>query len=272
VFGAGVGTVILPIGMGAAAQSRLFAQQHLVIYLVGGVAMLLAGIAVLAGWSPKLPMPAGRGAAGGGFGSTYLLGAFSGIASACCAPVLAGVAVLSGAAASFPIALAIGLVYVAGMVAPLALAGLWWDYRRDRATRLLTARTVTLRLGGRRRHWPLGTLLSGLLMIAMGVLAGVIAFTGPAMSSDGWQTRASASLSHWATLTAHALSWVPGWAVALVVALGTAAVVMAALTRPWTHPGEPAAGAHPNPAPPNRPPARLAQPAALNSTSRRKTR
>jgi cytochrome c-type biogenesis protein len=231
VFGAGVGTVILPIGLGAAALSRLFVQQHLAIYLAGGAVMLLAGVAVLAGWSPKLPMPAGRGSGGGGFGSAYLLGAFSGIASACCAPVLAGVAVLSGAAASFPVALAIGLVYVAGMVAPLALAGLWWDRRRDRATQLLTARTVRVGLGGWQRRISVGTLVSGLLMIVMGMLAVVLAFTGPGMSTDGWQTRAGAWLQHVDTLIAHTLSWIPGWAVALALVVGTAAIVMGALNR-----------------------------------------
>jgi hypothetical protein len=100
----------------------------------------------------------------------------------------------------------IGLAYVAGMVAPLGLAGLWWEHRRDRATRLLAARTVTLRVGRWNRPMPMGTLLSGLLMIGMGLLSGVLAFTGPAMSSDGWQTPATArrtmtSASMPATLT-----------------------------------------------------------------------
>jgi cytochrome c biogenesis protein CcdA len=104
VFGAGVGTVILPIGLGAAALSRLFLGQHLIVYLAGGILMLAGGVAVLAGWTPNLPMPDGRGGGPGGFGQAYVLGAFSGIASACCAPVLAGVALLSGAAASFPTA------------------------------------------------------------------------------------------------------------------------------------------------------------------------
>jgi len=57
VFGAGVATVILPIGLGATALSRLFLGQHLVIYLVGGLLMLAVGVASLAGWTPKLPMP-----------------------------------------------------------------------------------------------------------------------------------------------------------------------------------------------------------------------
>lgn len=232
VFGAGVGTVILPIGLGAAALSRLFLGQHLIVYLAGGALMLVGGVAVLAGWTPNLAMPGRRGSGSGGFGQAYLLGAFSGIASACCAPVLAGVALLSGAAASFPAALMIGLAYVAGMVAPLGLAGLWWDQRRDRATRLLAARSVTLRVGRWNRPMPLGTLLSGLLMIGMGLLSGVLAFTGPAMSSDGWQTRASATLQHLATRAAAALSWIPGWVVILVLLVGLAGLIYRALRAP----------------------------------------
>lgn len=222
VFGAGVATVILPIGLGAAALSQLFVEEHLLIYLIGGTLMFLGGIAVLAGWSPKLPMPGGRGTSGRGFGSAYLLGAFSGVASACCAPVLAGVAVLSGAAASFPTALAIGLAYVGGMVAPLAMAGLLWDRHRDRATRLLSARSVRLQLGGWHRQLSVGILASGLLMIGMGVLSWVLAFAGPGMDTDGWQTRFSAWLQHVATLATQALSWVPGWAVAAVLVAGSA--------------------------------------------------
>ncbi|HJT03616.1 MAG TPA: cytochrome c biogenesis protein CcdA, partial [Pseudonocardiaceae bacterium] len=136
VFGAGVATVILPIGLGATALSSLLITQHLWIFSLGGALMIAGGLAVLAGWKPNLPMPGGRAVKEGSFGSAYVLGAFSGAASACCAPVLAGVAVLAGAAASFPVALAIGGAYVAGMVAPLALVALVWDRRRERATRL----------------------------------------------------------------------------------------------------------------------------------------
>jgi hypothetical protein len=128
--------------------------------------------------------------------------------------------------------LLIGLAYVAGMVAPLALAGLWWEHRRDRATRLLVARTVTLRVRRWNRPMPLGTLLSGLLMIGMGLLSGVLAFTGPAMSSDGWQTRAAATLQHLATRAADALSWLPGWVVLLVLLGGLTGLVYRALRAP----------------------------------------
>ena len=222
VFGGGVATVILPIGLGATALSRLLIEQHTVVFLIGSVLMLLGGAGMLVGWKPNLPMPAARAARGGSFRSAYLLGMFSGVASACCAPVLAGVAVLSGAAASFPAALGIGLAYVAGMVAPLAVIALLWDRHQDRLAPLLTGRQVRLRLGGWQRQLPLGNALSGLLLIAMGALAGVLAFTGNAMPTEGWQLRVSAWLQHASSVTVDALSWLPGWAFATALVFGLA--------------------------------------------------
>jgi cytochrome c-type biogenesis protein len=220
VFGAGVATVILPIGLGATAVSSLLVSQHRWIFSVGGVLTIGAGIAMLAGWKPSLPMPGVRTVAQGSYGSAYALGAFSGAASACCAPVLAGVAVLAGATASFPVALAIGGAYVAGMVAPLALIALAWDRRRERAARLLSDPTLSLRLGFWQRRIALGHAASGLLMIAMGVLAVVLAFTGPGMPSGGWQTQLSAWLQHLSATLLHALSWIPGWVLALILVGG----------------------------------------------------
>ncbi|CRK55251.1 putative cytochrome c biogenesis protein [Alloactinosynnema sp. L-07] len=220
VFGAGVATVILPIGLGATALSRLLVEQHVWLFSAGGALMIVGGAAVLAGWKPNLPMPGARRVKEGSFGSAYALGAFSGLASACCAPVLVGVAVLAGASASFPVALAIGLSYVAGMVAPLALVALAWDRRRERASRVLSDRTVRLRMGRWQRHLALGTAVSGLLMIGMGVLAFVLAFTGAGMARGGWQSEVSAWLQHLSSITVHALSWAPGWALALVLVLG----------------------------------------------------
>jgi cytochrome c biogenesis protein CcdA len=238
VFGAGVATVILPIGLGATLLSRLLIDEHLWIFSIGGVLMIAGGLAVLAGWQPNLPMPGARAATEGSLGSAYVLGAFSGTASACCAPVLAGVAVLSGAAASFPAALTIGLAYVAGMVAPLALGALVWDRRRERATRLLTDRTVTVRLGPWRRRMALGSAVGGALMIGMGALALVLAFTGPGMPSGGWQAALSSWLQHLASVVRDGLAWLPGWVLALVLASGLALLIRRArrTRQPLTEP------------------------------------
>ena len=239
VFGAGVATVILPIGLGATALSRLLVEQHVWLFSAGGALMIVGGAAVLAGWKPNLPMPGARRVKEGSFGSAYALGAFSGLASACCAPVLVGVAVLAGASASFPVALAIGLSYVAGMVAPLALVALAWDRRRERASRVLSDRTVRLRLGRWQRHLALGTAVSGLLMIGMGVLAFVLAFTEAGMAGGGWQSEVSAWLQHLSSITVNALSWTPGWALALALVLGFTLLIRRGVRARASHAAKP---------------------------------
>jgi cytochrome c-type biogenesis protein len=238
VFGAGVATVILPIGLGATALSSLLMTRHLWIFSIGGALMIMAGAATLAGWKPNLPMPGARAAKEGSFGSAYVLGAFSGAASACCAPVLAGVAVLSGAAASFPAALSIGAAYVGGMVTPLAVVALLWDKRRERATRLLTDGTVRLQIGRWRRSIAVGSAVSGLLMIAMGVLAVILAFTGPGMPSGGWQTQLSAWLQHLSSVALGTLTWVPGWLLLALLLSGLAVLIRRALHAPAARPAD----------------------------------
>jgi cytochrome c biogenesis protein CcdA len=225
VFAAGVATVIVPIGLGATALVSLVSGRHLLVFSLGGLIMLAGGLAVLSGWKPQLPMPAGRTPAGHGYASVYGLGVFSGAASSCCAPVLAGVAVLSGATASFPAALVVSLTYVAGMVAPLCLLALVWDRKDWGASRLLHGRQVTLRLGTFRRRMPLGSAASGVLLAAMGALTLVQAFAGPDMASGGWRVRVAADLQHTASVLTRALSWLPGWALAVLLAGLTAFLI-----------------------------------------------
>lgn len=222
VFAAGVATVIVPIGLGANAISATIAGHHLLVYSIVGVAMIAGGTAMLAGWKPRLPMPVRGGGSRTGVLGAYGLGAFSGIASACCAPVLAGVAVLSGATGSFVAALAVSVTYVVGMVAPLLVLALLWDRRKDRAQYLLRGREVRLRIGKWRRTLPLGSLLAGLLLVAMGAVAIGLAITGPSMLNRGWRVTFIADLQRASVVVTRVLSWLPGWLVAVVVVAGVA--------------------------------------------------
>jgi cytochrome c-type biogenesis protein len=228
-FGAGVATVIVPIGLGAAAATAALQRYHLWIYLTGGTLMLLGGLATLASRKLALPMPSGRSPNRSGFGAAWALGAFSGIASACCAPVLAGVVLLSGATASFPAALTVGLMYVLGMVAPLALIALAWERGDHGPARLLNGRRVTLRAGRRSHTLPLGDLLAGCLLVVMGVLTGVFALSEQSMAGSGWRVTFTADLQHIASQATKALAWLPGWAVVLTVLAGLALLVRHAL-------------------------------------------
>jgi cytochrome c-type biogenesis protein len=217
VFAAGVATVIVPIGVGASELSALVSGHHFVVFSIGGLAMVVGGVAVLAGWKPRLPLAVGQAPGGHGMLAVYGLGVFSGAASSCCAPVLAGVAVLSGAAASFPAALTVSLTYVVGMVAPLAVIALIWDRRDWGSSRLLHGREVGVGVGRLKRRMPLGMAASGLLLAGMGVLTVVIAFTGPDMGTSGWRVRMSANLQHRAAVSTRWLSWLPGWVFAVVL-------------------------------------------------------
>lgn len=215
VFGAGVGTVIVPIGLGSAALSSMLVRLHTPVFAAAGLLMLAAGAATLSGWRPSMRrLPSAPQTRSSPLG-VYGLGLFSGVASACCAPVLVGVAVLSGGSGSFPVALAIAITYVLGMILPLLVISLLWD-RRDWGNRSwLGTRSVSLR--GRRM--ALGPLLSGLVLTAMGALTLVVAFTGP-MATEGWRLSVSAWLQHAAAVIARALAWLPGWAVLLLLVLG----------------------------------------------------
>ncbi len=225
VFAAGVATLIVPIGLGASALSAALPAHHLLIFSIGGATMLAGGVAVLAGWKPVLPMPAMHSPTGHGYGAAYGLGLFSGVASACCAPVLAGVVVLTGATASFGSALAVSLTYVAGMVTPLALVALVWEGRDWGSSQLLHGRKIRLGIGRFARPMPLGTAAAGIVLAGMGIVTLVTAVTGPSMSSTGWRETMTAFLQHASSVTVRTLSWLPGWAMLLALAALAAALV-----------------------------------------------
>ncbi len=226
VFAAGVGTVILPIALGAAALRRLFIGEHATVYVVGGPALLGLAAYTLLGGQIHLPMPGRRPGGRKGPLGVYSLGAFSGVASSCCAPVLAGVIALSGLASSFGAALGFGAAYVFGMVAPLFVVSLLWDRFDWGSSRLFRPRSFTWRIGPLRRTISGTNLASGVLLALMGVAAVWIGLAGEAMpASTGWQARVSSALQHYGKVIADALSWVPGWAAAL--ALGALVVLLA---------------------------------------------
>lgn len=213
VFAAGVALIILPIALGAAGIGALINEQHLIVYLVGGSLMLAFGIYVLAGGRLMLPMPGMRARERKGPLAVFSLGAFSGMASACCAPVLAGVVALAGATGSFSAALILGIAYVFGMVFPLFVIALLWDRFNFGESRLLRGRTFRPRVLGRQLALHSTALASGLLLISMGVFAIVIGLRGNSMAASGWQLEVSARLQHYASVLtdwADTIGWITG--------------------------------------------------------------
>jgi cytochrome c-type biogenesis protein len=164
IFAAGVATVILPLVMDAVVLRELFVTQHTPVYLIGGSLMLGMVTFTLLGGKLQLPMPGRTATAGAGPISIYSLGMFSGVASSCCAPVLAGVIALSSVAPSAALAAGLGGAYVFGMVAPLFVISLLRDRYDWRTSRLFRSRNVTWRIGSLRRTLSASMLASGLLL------------------------------------------------------------------------------------------------------------
>lgn len=230
VFAAGVATVILPIAMGASLVRQLLIEEHRVIYVGGAALMLGLAAYTLFGGQIHLPMPGRRAGGRGGAAGVYSLGVFSGVASSCCAPVLAGVVALSGIASSFWLAIGLGAAYVFGMVTPLFIIALLWERFDWRASRLFRPRVLTWRLGPLRRSITGTSLASGLLLALMGAGTLWIGLTRDSMpGASGWQATLSAKLQHYGRVITDALSWIPGWAGAAVLLIVVALLAWRAL-------------------------------------------
>ena len=128
VYSLGIFVVLLPVVLGAQILASWFFKLHDQTYLFCSI--LLIGVAFLSLFGIKLPMPHFSYQTKGGKPdviSTFILGLFAGVTSACCAPVLLGVITLSSLTSSTALALGVGGAYVLGMVTPLYLTALFID-------------------------------------------------------------------------------------------------------------------------------------------------
>lgn len=202
LFTAGVALVLLPVVLGIGALSEFFGIYHREVDFVVGVILATLGIFALSGQGWMLPVPMLQTPTGwerGNASSVLLLGAISGVASSCCAPVLVGVLALSALAPSVLTAAGLGLAYVFGMVFPLLLAAILWE-------RLKLDSGAIARVGLRRvaiGSWSakVTDVVGGGIFLAMGVAALALAYTGQStytpdvlLGFNRWATSAVANV------------------------------------------------------------------------------
>lgn len=219
LFGAGIAVVILPIALGLAALGQMFSRYHTILFLVGGVFLLVLGVMTLRGKGFELPFlraPAFEGRPGA---SVFALGVFSGAASSCCAPVLIGVLTLTALTSSFPGALAVALAYVFGMVFPLFVLALLGDRFGWSASRLVRGKTLTIDVVGRQFAVHSTNLIGGVLFLGMGVFVLILASTGNEFLAVPGQAELGAQLQVLGDRVIAALSGIPNLAVAAVLIL-----------------------------------------------------
>ncbi|MCC2594156.1 cytochrome c biogenesis CcdA family protein [Tessaracoccus sp. OS52] len=200
VFAAGLALVLVPITMGVSLIAGAIAMYHSVLYWAGGLLMIGLGLFALSGrmWSMPSVLRA-PDTARSDTATFFSLGVFSGIASSCCAPVLAGVMTLSALSGSPTGGLVLGLAYVFGMVIPLFVMALLWDKRPERM-RSLRAKPVRLRLG----RFTLATNTVNLL-VAVGFVVMGIAVIGQAGATE--MTGADAPLVGMGAWLSDAFAW-----------------------------------------------------------------
>lgn len=188
VFAAGLALVLVPITLGMSLIAATIANYHRPLYYAGGALMLALAVLSLSGrmWSLPRALRAPDVARGDSAGF-FALGVFSGIASSCCAPVLAGVMTLSALSGSAVGGLALGLAYVFGMVFPLFVMASFWDVAHLHERRFLAARPLRLRIAGRILATNTVNLAVAVAFTVMGGFVLYLAGSGGMTSGPGFQ-------------------------------------------------------------------------------------
>ena len=180
VFALGIAAILLPIALGVFALSAFISLNHPILFVIGGFFMVFLGVASLLGiqlipmFSPNVNLERG------GIPTVFTLGVFSGIASSCCAPVLAGILVLTALAATPFGAGLVAAAYVAGMVFPLFVAG-WLMDRTNLVQRFLQGRMVNTGMGSIHSS----KLLAGVIFLSMGVVTIVLGLLDRMLPTPG---------------------------------------------------------------------------------------
>jgi hypothetical protein len=128
--------------------------------------------------------------------SFFALGVFSGIASSCCAPVLAGVMTLSALSGSAIGGVTLGLAYTFGMVFPLFVMALLWDRFHLGDRRFLQAKNVRLRVAGKVLATNTVNIAVAAAFAAMGSFVIYLANTGRMTGGPGFQVSIGKGLSN----------------------------------------------------------------------------
>lgn len=165
VYALGIATVVTPAVLGASLISQLLFRYHEWIYYLGGAMMVLAGFFALAEVKINFPKPIGLLR----HNSIFLLGIFSGLSSACCAPVLIGIVSLGLVNPGWLPAVAAGLMYSLGMVTPLLLSGIFLN-----KTHLFNREIWTRPVGPFKLH----SLIAGVLLIISGLVVMSLTISG----------------------------------------------------------------------------------------------
>lgn len=225
VFFLGLLTVFLPIGLSFGLVGRLISAWHDPIFIGGGIFLALLGFSLLLGFHFSLPWAVNPHLRGTNPFSVYILGIFSGLATTCCAPVLAGVLALSVLPGSVFWAGTYTLSYVLGMTLPLFLLAVILDKINLNHKLGSFHNLVRYRLFGREVALSLSEVLSGSIFCFMGLLIIYLTLTGNLTAHAAYQLTINLWVAQLTTFLARYLGFLPEFVWAALALVGLALLV-----------------------------------------------
>src|SRR3972149_9757596 len=170
IYFLGLLAVFMPIGLGAVFLTQIFSAYHNIIFSIGAVFLIFLGTFLLLGQQFSIPINVHPELKRANTGSVFTLGVFSGIATTCCAPVLAGVLTLAALPGSFLLGGAYTLAYVLGMVVPLFILATVLDKNNFTKKFFAFRKTVSYSFLGKQVRLTLSNLFSGAMFLVLGVI------------------------------------------------------------------------------------------------------
>src|SRR3990167_7247823 len=183
VYFIGLAIVLVPIGLGVSALSRLFSSYHEQVFLIGGFFMLFLAVLTIFGKTIPMPFKLTPHFKKSDVISIFLLRLISGAASSCCTPVLVGVLTITALSGTFIYAFLLSLTYVLGMVFPLFILSYFWDKYDFQKSRILQGKLFRWKIFGKDLYIHSSHLIASAILGIMGVLIIILALTGKTWTS-----------------------------------------------------------------------------------------
>lgn len=212
VFFSGIAVILVPIGLGAAGLAQIFRNFHREMYIFGGALMVVLAVLAVSGKglaiipmskriTPKLNA--------GDSKSVFVLGMFSGAATSCCAPVLAGAVTLAAISGAFWKALIVTFAYVFGMTFPLFITAYFYDKFKLEKSRIIRGKLLEIRAGSKVFFVHSTNIFAGAVFLVMGILLFWLAFSGNAFWAPSFQVQVGNELNQWSQSVLNIVAVIP---------------------------------------------------------------
>lgn len=232
IFFLGILIVFLPLGLGFGGLGQLINRLHDLIFFLGALFLIFLGSFILLGKHfSLLPFSVSPTLKNQNVFSVFVLGIFSGLATVCCAPVLAGVLALSVLPGSIFWGGMYALTYVLGMVVPLFLIALFLDRINLTEKFWVFRKTISYELLGKSVVLPLASLISGSMFLFVGTLIVILDLTGNLRMNNSFQLTINIYTAKITNAVAGTLAQIPGVLIATFFILMFIVIVKLALNQ-----------------------------------------